>query len=331
MKLPGSDQSIERLIKLAGERDMPSPEAMERARAQARQSFQRMLDQQRADSPRRRIKAMGWFAVAASIVGFVSYLSLQRFAQSSPVRVAHLAMLQGELTLLESNREVPVQVASPVHAGNTLTTHDGRVALTLGDALSLRVDRHTRLRFDGRERITLIDGSLYVDSGGVNAVPALRIDTPAGAVRHVGTQFQVTVTGDTTRVRVREGRVLLTPGAGAPADITSGDELRIEGSGLQWRRGLASFGPEWEWSASIAPPLDIENRPLSEFLAWITREHGWQLRHVDETLQQRTQEIRLHGSLEQLDALAMLERVSMVTGVALSLHEGVLAVGGTRR
>jgi hypothetical protein len=331
MKFPESDRSIERLIKLAGERDMPSPEAMERARGEVRQSFQRMLEQRTAAPPRRRVMAIRWFAVVASVVAVVSYFSLQRSAQTPAERVAHLAMLQGELTLLESNREIPVQVASPVHAGNSLTTRDGRVALTLGDALSLRVDRQTRLRFDGRERITLIEGSLYIDSGGVNTVPALRIDTPAGAVRHVGTQFQVTVAGNTTRVRVREGRVLLTRDTGVATDIASGDELKIEGRDLQWRRGLASFGPDWEWSASIAPPLDIENRPLSEFLAWITREHGWQLRHADETLQQRTYEIRLHGSLKQLDAAAMLERVSMVTGVPLSVHDGVLSVGGARR
>jgi ferric-dicitrate binding protein FerR (iron transport regulator) len=331
MKLPESDRSIERLIKLAGERDMPSPEAMERARNEARQSFQHMLEQRPAAPSRRRVLAVRWFAVAATLAAVVSYFSLQRPGQTPPARVANFATLQGELTLLESSREIPAQVGSPVHAGNTLTTRDGRVALTLGDALSLRVDRHTRLRFDGRERITLMDGSLYVDSGGVNTVPALRIDTPAGAVQHVGTQFQVTVAGDTTRVRVREGRVFLTRETGVATDIASGDELSIQGRDLQWRRGLASFGPEWEWSASIATPLDIENRPLSEFLAWITREHGWQLRHADATLQQRTYEIRLHGSLKQLDAAAMLERVSMVTGVPLSAHDGVLSVGGARR
>jgi hypothetical protein len=60
------------------------------------------------------------------------------------------------------------------------------------------------------------------------------------------------------------------------------------------------------------------------------REHGWRLRYADETLQQRTHDIRLHGSLDQLDAAAMLERVSMVTGVPLSAREGVLSVGGAQ-
>jgi transmembrane sensor len=330
MNHPDPDRSIERLIKLAGERDMPTPEATERARLAAALSFQRMLDQQPQALPRRRFKAVLAYALAASLAAVASYFALQPPTNAPPVRVAHVAMLTGEAMLLESGLENPAHVASQVHAGTTLTTRDGRVALTLGDALSLRVDRQTRLRFDERDRITLLEGSFYVDSGGVNAVPALRIETPAGTVRHVGTQFQVAVAGDTTRVRVREGRVLLTRESGTPTDIAPGDELKITGQRLQWRHGLASFGPDWEWSASIAPPLDIENRPLSEFLAWMIREHGWQLRYADETLQQRTHDIRLHGSLDQLDAAAMLERVSMVTGVPLSAREGVLSVGGAQ-
>ena len=149
-------------------------------------------------------------------------------------------------------------------------------------------------------------------------------------MRHVGTQFQVRVTGETTSVRVREGRVLLTRGPGSQdtTDIATGDELSVTGNEVAWRRGLPSFGADWEWSASVAPQLEIENRPLAEFIAWMAREHGWQIRYGDETLQQRTHDIRLHGSLDELGADAMLERVSLVTGVPMSVRDGVLWVGG---
>ena len=69
---------------------------------------------------------------------------------------------------------------------------------------------------------------------------------------------------------------------------------------------------------------------MAEFLAWMAREHGWQLHFSDEALQRRAQEIHLHGSLDGLDAPAMLERVALVTGVPLSLGDGVLAVGASR-
>ena len=256
---------------------MPSPEGMERARLAAHESWSRMLGE-RAPAPRRsRVKTMLGFAIAAGIA------ALARISVDSACRargaelVARIATLTGGASLREDRGEIIARVALPIHAGTTLSTSEGRVALTFGDSLSLRIDRQTRLRFDSRDQVTLLEGALYVDSGGINAVPALRIETPAGVVRHVGTQFQVQVTGNMTRVRVREGRVLLERASGAPTDIAAGDELRVAGDDLRWQRGLPSFGADWEWSARIAPALEIENRPLAEFLAWMAREHGWQV------------------------------------------------------
>jgi len=318
---------IERLIKLAGGRDMPSSDGMERARLAAHESWRRMLEQ--SASPRRlRLKAMLGFAMAAGLAALGVLLWTQRPLPTAPELVAHIATLTGDAWLLEKRMESPARVALPIHAGTTLSTNEGRVAFTFGDSLSLRIDRRTRLRFDSREQVTLLAGALYVDSGGINAVPALRIETPAGAVRHIGTQFQVHVTGDVTVVRVREGRVLLTRASGVPTDIAAGDELRVSGGDLQLRRGLSSFGEDWEWSAGIAPALEIENRPLAEFIAWVVREHGWQVRYADDSLQARTFDIRLHGSLDQMESAAMLERVTLVTGVPLQARDGVLWVGG---
>jgi ferric-dicitrate binding protein FerR (iron transport regulator) len=319
-----SDSTIERLIKLAGERDMPSPEGMERARQAAHESWRRMLGQPAA--PRRsRRKVMLAFAVAAGIAAVVTWT--QRPVDVEPVIVARIAALSGNALMRDGHAETLARVSETIHAGTLLSTGEGRVALTFGDSLSLRIDRQTRLRFDSREQVTLLAGALYVDSGGINAVPALRVETPAGIVRHVGTQFQVRVTGNVTVVRVREGRVLLTGTSGLPTDITTGDELQVSGDDRRWQRGLPSFGEDWEWSADIAPALEIENRPLAEFISWAAREHGWQVRYGDETLQSRTLDIRLHGSLDQLESAAMLERVALVTGVPLQVRDGILWVG----
>ena len=331
MTHPDPETSIERLIKLAGERDLPSPEGMERARQAARESWNRMLGERAPATRRSRVKTMLGFAIAAGIAALALLTWTQRAAPPAPAFVARIATLTGGASLREDRGEIIARVALPIHAGTTLSTSEGRVALTFGDSLSLRIDRQTRLRFDSRHQVTLLEGALYVDSGGINAVPALRIETPAGVVRHVGTQFQVQVTGHTTRVRVREGRVLLERASGAPTDIAAGDELRVTGDDLRWQHGLPAFGAEWEWSALVAPTLEIENRPLAEFLTWMAREHGWQVQYGDETLQHRTLDIRLHGSLDQLDSAAMLERVALVTGVSLAAREGVLWVGGVRQ
>jgi ferric-dicitrate binding protein FerR (iron transport regulator) len=322
------DQSVGRMIRLAGEREMPSPQAMERAHLAASQAWERTLAQSPSRSRRRFFVAAIALAAAAGISA-VALFAWHRGAAypAAPVMVAKVSTVVGAVALRVETRDQLVTRELAVPAGATLQTGQGRVATGFSDTLSLRLDRHTRVRFDTHTRVTLLEGALYVDSGGLDVGPPLTIVTPAGEVRHVGTQFQVAVTNGATRVRVREGRVLLERGAQGALAMAAGDELEVRGRDARWRHGLPSFGPVWEWSAGLAPALAIEDRPLAEFLTWIAREHGWQLYFADDALQARTHAIRLHGTLQGLDAAAMLERMALVTGVPLEVHEGVLRVG----
>jgi hypothetical protein len=235
--------------------------------------------------------------------------------------------VSGDVTQSDAPSGVPMPGAAVIE-GVEFETRTGRIALSFG-ALSLRMDRDTRIRLDEADRVTLLEGNVYVDSGGVNAVSALRIATPAGDVRHVGTQFLVGVTGPVTRVQVREGRVTLGSAQGAVRDVAAGEKLEV-GPATVLTRAQAPFGAEWEWAAQTAPVFDIENRPLAEFLAWIAREHGWQLRYADSGLQTQAQIVRLHGSLVELGAEAMIERVSLITGWPMTLADGVLTIGEPR-
>lgn len=323
MSSTGHDRSIENLIRLGGEREMPSVAAMERARAAAEESWRRGLE--------RSSKSRGFpwriplaLAAAAGVAALALWLGPAR-ESAPPVTVAHIAALQGAAAIEHVDYAAPASEGSIILSGATLTTSSGRIATALIDGVSLRLDRDSRVRFDAADRVTLIAGAVYVDSGGINTGSALVIGTPAGDVAHVGTQFLVSVTGDATRVRVREGRVLL-----ASADIAAGEELEVRDGRQTWRRGLPSFGAPWEGFASVAPTLDIEGRPLAEFLAWLAREHGWLLRYSSDALQRQTHEIRLHGSVASLDTAAMLERMSLVTGLVFEARDGVLFVGEHR-
>lgn len=314
--------SIESLIKLAGERDQPSAAGVERARSAARQSWQRALTQ----AEPARIRPRRWipFALAAGLAAAVTVGALLWRDVPAPVDVARVSAIRGEVNV---GTNTPLAMAGVLRSGDVLTTREGRVALALGDALSLRADRQSRLRFDGAGHLTLLEGAVYVDSGGLNAHAPLRIDTPAGAVRHVGTQFQVQVHDGRTRVLVREGRVMIAVSEASAVDLAAGDLADIAGAQLHLEHGQPGHGAGWEWVAVTAPGFDIENRPLSEFLAWVAREHGWQLRFGGGDLQSRAQDIRLHGSMDGLDAIAMLERVSLITGVPLAVRDGVLWAG----
>jgi ferric-dicitrate binding protein FerR (iron transport regulator) len=331
----GNDRSIENLIRLAGGREMPSAEAVERAHAAAERSWQLGL----APTPRRswvagRGKALLACAATAGVVVLmllVTHRAPPPQAPRVPQLVARVATLQGVVAMDDDVAARPLSRAAEVRSGDRLTTAEGRVATAFSGGLSLRLDRHTRVRFDGPDRVTLLEGTLYVDSGGLNAGPPLVVATPAGEVTHVGTQFLVSVSIDATSVRVREGQVVLAPATGdASTTVAAGDELEIRGGRQSMRHGAPAFGAPWDWLASVAPTIPIEGRPMSEFLAWLARERGWQLRYADAAIQRRSREIRLHGSLDGLDTAGMLERVGLVTGFELVARDGVLSVE-TRR
>ncbi len=323
-KLAGDDSSIETLVRLAGSRDAPSAQGMERARAAAFASWQQGLRSADArPSPSRRV---AWWAAAAGLMS-LAVVGAWYWSASRPVFVARVAAVSGAVKLSGARVDTPA-ADSAVLSGESLETRSGRIALAFG-ALSLRVDRDTRLRLDAPDRVTLVEGNVYVDSGGVNASTALGIVTPAGDVRHIGTQFLVSVAGGVTRVQVREGRVTLGTTDGAAHEVSAGERLDVDGARARLMSTRVSHGVDWEWAAAIAPAFDVENRPLAEFLAWIAREHGWQLRYVDATLQSRAQAVRLHGSLDELEATAMIERVSLITGIPMTLSDGALTVGLT--
>jgi ferric-dicitrate binding protein FerR (iron transport regulator) len=316
---------IESLLKLAGERDRPSAAGTARAREAARESWARALEVTSASSASRARRRWPFVLAAAAVLVVVAF-AWPWWRMTAPAGiVASVAHVEGDVRLTGGGGRL--EAAGTLRSGDTLITGEGLVALTLGDTLSLRVGRSSRLRFDRDGHVTLIEGAVYVDSGGLQPGAALRIATPVGEVRHVGTQFQVQVRERLTRVQVREGRVVMTMKGASPLDLAAGDLAETDGRALRLERGVASFGAEWEWAAMTGMVFDIENRPLSELLAWLAREHGWQLRHADTSLVARVQEIRLHGSMRGLDGRAMIERATWVTGVPLSVREGILWVG----
>ena len=312
---------IESLLKIAGERDQPSADGMARAREAARRAWQDGLSHHEEPArPSRR----NWFPGLGIAATFLVVLGIALWPRypDAPVTVARVAVVSGDSRL----NGAAVRDAAVVQGGDLLSTGSGRVAFTIGDSLSLRADRQTRLRFDAAGRVTLLEGTVYVDSGGLNGHTPLQIGTPVGVVRHVGTQFLVSVS-DRTRVLVREGRVLLARTESSALDLGAGDLAEVAPTYVRIERGQPASGPDWEWAAATAPVFDIENRPLAEFLAWLAREHGWRLRYAGPEVQSRAADIRLHGAVTGLDANGMLERVMLITGVPLAVVNGELFVG----
>lgn len=323
-----SEQSLARLLKLSGERGTPSAHATARAHAAASEAWQSALRERR--SQRGRQLFLGFAAaLAVALVGALAWKSLGIIDE--PRTLAQIVQASGEGSLVSSDSETGLFTGALISEKAELRTREGRAALSIGDSLSLRVNVHSRVRFEAEHRITLLAGTIYVDSGGLSAQSDLRIVTPAGEVQHQGTQYQIAVTGDLTQIRVREGRVRLSGRSDSdPIHVSAGEEIRIDTEGSISRRAVSSFGPEWEWASMLAVPIDIENRPLIEFLAWMVREHGWQLRYASSADEHAVHSIRLHGALPEATPEKKLQRVSLITGLPMYVHEGVLLVGSSR-
>jgi hypothetical protein len=323
-----SEESVARLLQLAGERTAPRHLPMERARAAAHETWRRMLAREAQQRGMRR--AFGWTAGLATAASVVLALVLFRVPDAVAPTIATVERVEG-LAQLEpaGGSPVIVRARTSMPAGARLFTQQGRVALSLG-SLSIRVDWGTTLELRDGE-LKLQHGTVYVDSGGAPSPSSLRIVTPAGAVEHVGTQYQVQVQGDRTVVRVREGRVHVDRGQPARAGfIDAAEELVMVRGAPDARRSVSLYGPEWRWCAEIAPPFDIEGRPLAELLAWLTRENGWQLDYATETARSAAAEIRLHGAAATAASPDTLTRVAAITGFSLSAQDGRLRVSDAR-
>ena len=84
----------------------------------------------------------------------------------------------------------------------------------------------------------------------------------------------------------------------------------------------------WQWVQEIAPSFAIEGRTLGEFLAWVGRETGWQVRWLDAGAAPRALAVVLHGSVEGLPPEQALAAVLPTCGLAHRLEEGAVVVFG---
>jgi hypothetical protein len=78
-------------------------------------------------------------------------------------------------------------------------------------------------------------------------------------------------------------------------------------------RPIAPHGPDWEWTALVEPPLQIEGVALADFLARAGREHALNVRYADPALGREASDIILHGSVDGLswrDAVDVAIRTS---------------------
>ena len=312
---PEAEDGVARLLRLLPREGDPPPEVSQRALVAATAEWRALV----ARRHRRRRR----FAVAALAAGLLATVGLAlRFGPSEPVAVPSPGPVARVEAVFGGHALEPGQA---LDAGTSLATQaDQRLALRLGGDVVLRLDHGTRLELLTRDEMRLLAGAIYVDTGGAEE-GRLSIHTPLGTARNLGTQFELRLSGERLRLRVREGRVRLQGPAGVH-ETNPGQELTVNANGDTERLPVAPYGAAWRWQLDASPAFYLEGRTLAEYLTWLERETGWTLRFAPESLATTVASIRLHGSLEGLTPDRTPEFVLPTCGLAHRLEDGVLTL-----
>jgi hypothetical protein len=326
------DDDISRLVRLAGPRTAVPDDVSGRVQAAVHSRWRQTVVARR----RRRIV----LATAAVLAGLAVMTMIERSlrpraADPRPAAATATAAILERVTggALWSAFGGPLHALAPgaeVGENTWLVTREtGRAALRIPGGASIRFDTNTRAQIVSTSVILLDRGALYVDTGTADRAP-FEIRTAQGVVTHLGTQFEVQATPDTTRVRVREGKVVMVRGTDR-REATAGTELAIGVEGRLVRRDVAVFGAEWNWVEQAAPEFTIEGQTLEALLHWTARETGWTIRFRSSDTARSVAGIRLHGSSAGLTPSETLEAVLPTCNLSLRLEGGIAWIEPLRR
>lgn len=332
-----ADAALRALLGRAQRHRPPSVEARARAFAAVHAEWRASLQADGAPAapaaapaasrPRSRVAP---FALAAgvavlSIAGALAF----RAQQAAAPAVAVAQAVAGQATLERAwwrGADAPLAAAAQVAAGDRVTTGPDAVAgLRVSASLAVRMAPGSRLRFDAPDAATLEAGTVYVDADPRLGRTPLRISTPHGVVSHLGTQYSVGLAQGALEVAVREGEVALQQGA-TTQRARGGELLRVGSGGAVRREPLAPHGERWAWLARAPSPVEIDGRPLADFLYWYRRETGVVPRFDDAGSGSRLGGVMLHGDVAGLapdDALAV---VAASAGLEIRRGEGELTL-----
>ncbi|HEX2445906.1 MAG TPA: FecR family protein [Vicinamibacterales bacterium] len=313
-----------RLLRLAGQPTVPADERLVRVRTRVHAHWDAGV--RRRLARRRAALWTGMLAAAAVLVMIVSRIDDGSAPTPAPAAAAWVAMISGppgDTRRVESSgRVLPLAVDGALHDGDTIETGAaGRVAMRFADGTSMRLDSSSRGRLAGMRAVDLSSGAVYVDTGGA---AGLEIRTPFGIARDIGTQFEVRLVAARVRLRVRTGAVELSD---RRRTVTghAGTEILFSATEAE-SRPFAPFGPEWQWTAEVAAPIDIEGLPLSTYLERLAREQGWSVQYADSSLARDARGIILHGSVAGLAPADALDVAIGTSGLRYLLENGRLVV-----
>jgi ferric-dicitrate binding protein FerR (iron transport regulator) len=212
-----------------------------------------------------------------------------------------------------------------VFAHNDISTNGGRAAIALPNGVELRLDSDTAVTIDTARRVSLTRGAIYLDSSNRKGPPEpIEIVARGTVIRDIGTRFEVRLSDQELRVRVRDGRVEVSSAFGM-READSGGQLRVTSYGILAGRASTS-GADWDWIVRAIQPPQLEGRPLPEFLEWAEREGGRPIRFADPELERANRATIVYGAIDSLTVDEALDVVLPSCGLARRSDGDVITI-----
>jgi len=237
------------LIRSAGRRAAPPEAAYRQTLEVATNAWRNKTDRIRQ---RRRFARLATSVAAGVATLAVLFAFVPRRGGAPAARVATLERIIGRIEIRGAGeaewRLLQDDTASLAAGAGLRTGSSSRAGVMLAGGSSLRLAEGTEVVLDTPARLQLVAGRAYVDSGrGERAGEPVEIVTPTATAIDVGTQFEVSLLGETYRLRVREGRVVLRHG-GESSDGAAGDQLLIGPDGRLERTSILTTDADWQWT-----------------------------------------------------------------------------------
>lgn len=264
-------------------------------------------------------------AVFVFAVGVTLVNRLTERVATPPASLASTLFVASDVIFQYDGQARAGRIGEELKPGTRITTRGGRAAIVLTNGVELRLDSNTDITLDTARSMSLASGALYLDSSHRTGPPeTVAIVARGTVIRDIGTRYEVRLSDQELRVRVRDGRVEVLSAFGM-READRGGQLSVTSSGILSGRA-STAGADWDWIVRATRPPQLEGRPLPEFLAWAEREGGRPIRFADPALERANSATIVYGELERLTVDEALDVVLPSCGLARRTEDDVITI-----